>query len=425
VTDRARPLADAGASVGLLEVRRHNLALVLSHLRAVGARSRATIAAETGLTRATVSSLVAELVGRGLVAEGETERGAVGRPSQQVDLHGDAFYTVGSEVNLGYVAVVALNVRGEVVAERWAPLDADELDAGTALPRLASLILEVVGPLTRAGGELVGVTFALPGLIERSTGTVLGAPNLGWSQTPVVETMRTLLGDPRCPLLLDNEANLAARAEVGTPARAGVSNLVLLTGVVGVGAGIVASGELLRGVRGFAGEVGHLQLDPGGRRCGCGRRGCWETVVGLDALLSSAAADGDPVREPTLDVVQRLDLLTARAVAGDRRTLDALDRTAAWLGTGAGILVNLFDPELLVLGGYFARLGPWLAEPVTRALPDRVYAPQRGGCRVEPSALGFTAAARGGALEALTRIFDDPTAVARNRTPAVPAGALA
>ena len=422
----ARPLrADAGASAGLLEVRRHNLALVLSHLRASGARSRATIAAETGLNKATVSSLVAELVERGLVAEGETERGAVGRPSQQVDLHGGAFYTVGTEINLGYLAVVALNVRAEVVAERWVPLDAAELDARIAVPRLAQLVLDVTGPLTEAGGELVGVTFAVPGLVERSTGRVLRAPNLGWSQTPVVETMRTLLGDPGYPLLLDNEANLAARAEVEAADRIGVDHLVLLTGVVGVGAGVVTAGQLLRGVRGFAGEVGHLQLDPGGRLCGCGRRGCWETVAGLDALLTAAADADDPVRDPSIDLVRRLDLLTGRAAVGDARTLEALDRTAGWLGVGAGILVNLFDPELLVLGGYFARLGPWIADPLAAALPDRVFAPAEGGCRVEPSSLGFTAAARGGALEAMGRIFDDPTAVASPRAAAVPAGAPA
>ena len=423
MTDHPRPLADAGASASFLEVRRHNLALVMSHLRTAGARSRAAIAAETGLNKATVSSLVAELVERGLVAEGKTERGAVGRPSQQVDLHGGAFFTVGSEVNLGYLAVVALNVRGEVVAERWVPLAADQLRAELAVPRLASLILEVIGPLTRAGGELVGVTFAVPGLIERSAGTVLRAPNLGWSSTPVVETMRTLLGDPGCPLLLDNEANLAARAEVESADRAGVRNLVLLTGVVGVGAGVVAAGQLLRGVRGFAGEVGHLQLDPAGRRCGCGRRGCWETVAGLDALLAAAADPDDTVRDPSLDLVGRLELLKDRARAGDRRTRDALRQTAEWLGVGAGILVNLFNPELLVLGGYFARLGPWLSEPLARTLPARVFAPQSGGCRVEASALGFSAAARGGALEALSRIFDDPTAVAT--TAAVPAGAPA
>ena len=177
--------------------------------------------------------------------------------------------------------------------------------------------------------------------------------------------MRALLGDPACPLLLDNEANLAARAEVEAPGRAGVRDLVLLTGVVGVGAGVVTAGRLLRGVRGFAGEVGHLQLDPGGRRCGCGRRGCWETVAGLDALLVGRRGRRRPRARP--DARPRgaaRARSTARAEAGDRRTLEALDRTAEWLGAGAGVLVNLFDPGLLVLGGYFALLGPWLAEPL-------------------------------------------------------------
>ena len=239
--------------------------------------------------------------------------------------------------------------------------------------------------------------------------------------------MRTLLGDPGYPLLLDNEANLAARAEVETADRAGVDHLVLLTGVVGVGAGVVTAGQLLRGVRGFAGEVGHLQLDPGGRRCGCGRRGCWETVAGLNALLAAAADPDDPVRDP----LDRRRTAAGRLLTGPGRgrrrphPRRAGPRPRGWLGIGAGILVNLFDPELLVLGGYFARLGPWLAEPLAASLPDRVFAPASGGCRVEPSSLGFTAAARGGALEAMSRIFDDPTAVASPRAAAVPAGAPA
>ena len=415
---------DVGASAGLVAVRRHNLALVLSHLRSDGPRSRAGLAAATGLTRATVSSLVAELRVRGLVAEGETARGAVGRPSQPVDLDGDHFVTVGAEVDLDHLAVTALNLRGEVVGERWLPHAPTGLEPDVLLPRLARLVAEVAAPLTAGGAELVGVTLAVPGLVEQSSGEVLRAPNLGWSRTPVLALVRALLGDPAYPLLLDNEANLAARAEAGAPERRGVRDLVLLTGGVGVGAGVVSGGRLLQGVRGFAGEVGHMQLDPGGRPCGCGRRGCWETVVGLNALLAAAADADDPVRDPARDVRSRLDLLADRAAAGDVRTLDALALTADWLGAGAGVLVNLVNPGLLVLAGYFAALGPWLAGPVAAALPDRVFAPGSGGCRVEVSTLGYAAASRGAALEGLSRIFADPTAVATAAAP-VPAGAPA
>lgn len=400
-----------GVSADQLAVRRHNLSLVLSHLRAVGPRSRAKVAAETGLNKATVSSLVAELVGRGLVAEGETERGAVGRPSQQIDLDGTNFFTVGTEINVDYVAALAMNVRGEVVAERRIPLDTAQLGVGPVLGRLTRLVAVLVDPLSARGGRLVGLTVAVPGLIERATGTVLRAPNLGWADVAVVAEVRRLLDDPAYPVLLDNEANLAARAEMEVAGRSAVTDLILLTGAAGVGGGIVAGGVLVRGGQGLAGEVGHMQLDPGGTTCGCGRRGCWETVAGLNALLVAAADEDDPVRDPSLDLEQRLEVLEGRAEAGDRRTLDALSQTGSWLCSGAGILINLFNPEVLVLGGYFAVLGPWLAEPLAECLPDRVLAPHAGGCRVELSTLGFSAAVRGGALEALSRLFAEPTVV--------------
>jgi predicted NBD/HSP70 family sugar kinase len=409
----------AGASADQLAVRRHNLSLVLSHLRAVGPRSRAKVAAETGLNKATVSSLVAELVGRGLVAEGETQRGAVGRPSQQIDLDGTNFFTVGTEINVDYLAALAMNVRGEVVAEQRLSVDAARLGVPSVLRRLSRLITTLVDPLTARGGRLVGLTVAVPGLTERSTGTVLRAPNLGWVDTPVVADLRRLLDDPPYPVLLDNEANLAARAEMEAGGRSAVSNLILLTGAAGVGGGIIADGQLVRGGQGLAGEVGHLQLDPGGATCGCGRRGCWETVVGLGALLDAAADEDDPVRDPSLDLVQRLEILKSRAEAGDSRTLGALTTTGSWLCSGAGILINLFNPEVLVLGGHFAVLGPWLAEPLVECLPDRVFAPDAGGCRVELSTLGFSGAVRGGALEALAQLFEQPTLVGElTETPA-------
>jgi predicted NBD/HSP70 family sugar kinase len=413
----------AGTSADQLAVRRHNLSLVLTHLRAVGPRSRARVAAETGLNKATVSSLVAELVGRGLVAEGATERGAVGRPSQQIDLDGTNFFTIGTEINVDYLAAVAMNVRGEVVAEQRTSLDAASLGLGPVLRRLSRLVGTLVDPVTARGGRLVGLTVAVPGLADRASGTVLRAPNLGWADTPVVAELRRLLDDPPYPILLDNEANLAARAEMEAAGRSTVRNLILLTGAAGVGGGIVADGQLVRGGQGLAGEVGHMQLDPDGATCGCGRRGCWETVVGLNALLVAAADEDDPVRDPSLDLVQRLDVLRSRAEAGDPRTLDALTRTGTWLCSGAGLLINLFNPEVLVLGGHFAVLGPWLAEPLAGCLPDRVFAPGAGGVRVELSTLGFGAAARGGALEALARLFEQPTVV--GELTKTPAGALA
>ncbi|GAA1588286.1 ROK family transcriptional regulator [Kribbella sancticallisti] len=406
-----------------VSLRRNNLSVVLRHVRELGPRSRARIAADTGLNKATVSSLVAELVDRGLLREGnaEPERGVLGRPGQLVELDGRGVCGVGAEINVDYLAVTALDLSGETVTERRVPLDVAHLAPGTTLDQLAELIREAVDAVVARGGQTAGVTLAVPGLVQSSTGSLKLAPNLGWTEVPVVDEMRARLGTPVYPVRVDNEANLAALAaysEMKTAAESAgdskVEDIVLLTGAVGVGGGMVAGGHLLRGGHGFSGEVGHMPVAPAGGICGCGRTGCWETVVGLTALLNKATDSDDPVRDPSLDVEQRLAEITRRAEAGGARTLRALADVGTWLGIGGAILVNILNPDVLVLGGYFAVLGPWLKEPLETAIRDRVIAPDGGGCRVVQSELGFAAAVRGGAQISLDQVFLDPTLVGRD-----------
>jgi predicted NBD/HSP70 family sugar kinase len=412
-------LTSGGATADQLAVRRHNLSLVLTHLRRSGPRSRARIADETGLNKTTVSSLIAELIERGLVEEGESERGGVGRPGQAIRLSGGHHFAVGSQINVDYVSALAMNLQGEVVSERRIALDTAHLERAVVLKQLAAIITGLVDRLQAGGARPIGVTVAVPGLVESATGTVVIAPNLGWCEAPILEELTAMLGWLMLPIHLDNDANLAALAELQTrwDGDSGQSttddpdHLLLLTGAVGVGGGLVSGGQLIRGSQGFAGEVGHMQIDLGGKDCGCGHSGCWETVIGLNALLSRAADPHDPVRDPALDVLQRLEEVVARASGGDARTLEALEATGKWMARGVGFLINIFNPEIIVLGGYFAILGPWLTDPLRAALPGRVFAPEAGGCRLELSRLGFSAADRGGALRALSLVFADPAGV--------------
>jgi predicted NBD/HSP70 family sugar kinase len=387
--------------------------VVLSHVRDAGPRSRAKVADETGLNKATVSSLVLELVERGLLAEGEAERGAVGRPGQAIEIDGGGAFALGVEINVDYIAALAMDLRGHVIAERRVALDTSHMDPSPVLRELSKVVNKLLGGLGARRGRPIGLAIALPGLVESSTGILRDAPNLGWTKVPVVAELRTLLARDDFPILLDNEANVAALAEIAARTSSGVRHLLLLTGAAGVGAGIVAEGRLLRGGEGFAGEVGHMRVDPGGKRCGCGQRGCWETVVGLNALLARAANRNDAVRDPSLDVEQRLAEINRRAAAGNQRTLRAIAETGEWLSLGAGMLVNIFNPEVLVLGGYFAALGSLLADPLADDLAAYVFAPDAGGCRVERSSLGFSGAIRGGALQVLDAVFQDPTLVER------------
>ena len=144
----------------------------------------------------------------------------------------------------------------------------------------------------------------------------------------------------------------------------------MIFGEVGVGGGIVADGRLLRGRQGYAGEFGHMIVEPGGRRCGCGRVGCWETVVGLRALLDAAADPDDPVRDPALGLDDRLAEINRRADLGDTRTLAALDQVGGWVGVGAAILANALNPGAIVLSGYFAEVGRHM-RPAIEEQPGR------------------------------------------------------
>jgi len=392
-------------------VRRSNLGLVLRHLRDNGPRSRARIAQETGLNKATVSSLVAELIDRRLVSAGDVHRGgSVGRPGLIVHLDGSTVCGIGVELNVDYAATLVLDLRGEVLFEHLIALDVPALGADRTLDEVAALVAEASAAALALGAVPVGVTVAVPGLVRSVDGVVIYAPNIGWHDVPVLDGLRARIGLD-CPVRVENDANLSAIAEWAMGSEARTSDLVYLTGEVGVGGGVIVAGQLLRGAGGLSGEVGHTSLGDPDIVCGCGRRGCWETAVGLAALLREAADADDPVRDPARDLETRLAEMARRADAGDERTLSALARVGTALGTGAAVLINVFNPQVIILGGYFAVLGRFLTEPMTAELRARVFGPDLAGARVVLSTLGFTAAVRGGAHVALESVFGDPTLV--------------
>jgi predicted NBD/HSP70 family sugar kinase len=415
-----RPLAEGtaarGAPADQAAVRRGNLGRVLRLLRDEGPRSRARIAEETGLNKATVSSLVAELADRGLVTTGDVHRGgSVGRPGLLVELDGRAVSAIGVELNVDFVAVLVLDLCGDVLLEHRMALDVPALGAEGTLDEVARLVQRARAATAHA--TPVGLTVAVPGLVRSVDGVVTLAPNLGWRDVPLLEGLTARIG-PGVPVRVENDANLSAIAEWATGPEARTPDLVYLTGEVGVGGGLIVDGRLLRGAAGLSGEVGHTPLGDPDVVCGCGRRGCWETAVGLGALLRAAADPDDPVRDATRDLETRLAEVAARADAGDRRTLDALDGVGRALGTGAAVLINLVNPTVVLLGGYFAVLGRFLVEPMTAELRHRVFGPDLAGARVVLSGLGFTAAVRGGAHVALEAVLDDP-ALVPVRTPAL------
>ncbi len=393
------------------QMRAANMGLILRQLQLHGGRSRATLATETGLSKATTSSLIADLAARGLVREGEIHRaGSVGRPGLTVNLDGRRVAGLGLEISIDYVALTAVDLTGNVIRESITPMDVPELAVEVVLDRVAGIAQRMLESLRGAGHVVVGFTVAPPGVIDYDAGTVRFAPNLGWRAVALSAGLAERMG-PECPEIhLENDAKLAAVAEYGAYADSEIQDLVYLSGEVGVGAGIIAEGRLVRGWSGFSGEVGHLALGPSELLCSCGRHGCWELVVGLHHFLRLAAPDGDVVHDSRRSMDDRLEILRERATAGDARTLAALATIASDLIRGLSVLVDVLNPRLIVLGGYFAAFGEHLLAPVKSALDERRM-DEGSEVLVAVSALGLSAASRGGALAALEAVFEDPTTV--------------
>jgi predicted NBD/HSP70 family sugar kinase len=393
-------------------VRRHNLGVVLRHLSEHGPRSRATIALETGLNKTTVSSLVTELIGLDLVVErGLEQRGTVGRPGQVVELSGEGVVALGLEINVDYLAVRALDLTG---AERHRSLDARDnrrVPVGKVLDRLAGLATVALEQVHADGLRPVGATVALPGLVDAASGALLVAPNLGWTGVAVVDELHERLSGPAFPLAADNEANLAALAELWEGTARGFSDVLYVSGEIGVGGGIIIGGELFRGAQGFGGEFGHMTLDPGGRPCACGSRGCLETVAGLEALLELAGMDASGA-STTTGSGEPVATLAARARAGDAKALEALREGGRWLGIAIASAANLLNFQAVVLGGFFGQLSTWLAAPIARELEVHMLASEWSVPKLLPSTLGPEAAVRGAAALSLRRVLADPAAAA-------------
>lgn len=402
--------------MGHAAMRSANLSLLLRHLHTRGGRSRATLSQETGLSKAAVTSLVSDLAERGLVQEGQVERrGTVGRPGTEVRIAPRHVAGVGIELNVDYLAVCLRDLAGQARFTSSVPmpytLDASVVDGrryppDLVLDRVAEQLREALEVASLEGLWVAGITIASPGPIDYDGAAVRFASNLGWTGVPLGDELAARLG-PQHPVLgLENDAKLSALAEVPRLARRGIRDLVYLTGDMGVGAGIIVEGRLVRGWSGFSGEVGHIGLDPAGERCRCGRRGCWETMVGFDTVLAVLDED-DPARSGRLPMMERLERIRVLLEADDPRLHSRFTTLVDDLVRGIGVLVDVLNPQAIVLGGYFGYFADQLVGPVQSALDARLLASD-GRVEVSGSELGLEAAAAGGAAVALERVLADP-----------------
>ena len=390
-------------------IRRNNLELTLRLLALTPGLSRADLANGTGLTRATVTRLVAELIELGLVREGTVSSlRRVGRPGTPLNIDGRHVLAIGLEVNVDYIAILVTDLGGREVHRDECAFDSVSAGPDGSVRTAIDLCHRATRRVREGRHDrqpvIVGVAAAIAGLVDIRDGVVIEAPNLEWRDYPFGAVLHHGLRLNGAPVRVGNDANFAALAEFRTGAWAGTAELIYVTGEVGIGGGIIAGGRPLLGSRGFGGEVGHIRVDPAGPRCHCGRRGCWEALIGLSAVLRSAGISTPSGMHPRTMV----EALVRRGREGNQQALDAIDRLGRDVGVGAAMLGNIFDPSVIILGGYFVALEEWILPRARHELMKGMLGRRDPMPYLGVSGLGYTAAARGAALHVMDSVLSDP-----------------
>ncbi|MDP9799781.1 putative NBD/HSP70 family sugar kinase [Catenuloplanes nepalensis] len=392
-------ISAAGTPVRQASLRQHNLRLVLAQIALSSPQSRADVASATGLTRATVSTLVDDLVSGRLLREvSPAPRTGAGRPGVGLVLNdADGPAGLGLEINVDYLAACVLDLSGAVRHREIQAGDRRGVSPALVLSTTASLAARAHAAAQDQGLTIAGTAVAVPGLVSPD-GTIRLAPNLGWRE---VNTSGFTPG----PLTVENEANLAALGELHYGSPSGSSSFLYVSGEIGIGAGIVLDGSLFRGARGWSGELGHVAVHPDGPACRCGARGCLEQYAGQEALLPPGRS---------------VDDLAAAALSGDAAALDRLSAAASALGVTIAGVINLLDVDTVVLGGIYAPLAPWLSPGIEAQIASRVLTASWSPVRVRAAGLGSDAAVIGAAGAIIRAVHEEPAAWLTETSPSTP-----
>jgi len=343
--------------------RKHGRRALLQQIRLAGRIPRIELADQTGISRATVTTITAEFLQNGLieeVARAENDADARrGRPRVDLRIRGGAHLVVGVKISSRTMSLVLLDFEGTRLGS---------LETGLANPvfspdKLANAIHEAIGNLTRSAGyepgDVSGVGVGIAGVVQATTGFVHWSPSLSARNVEFGATLTATLGTPA---FIDNDANLVAMAEKTIGLGKSHTDFIVVTIENGVGMGLVIGGELYRGTRGCGAEFGHTKVHLDGALCRCGQRGCLEAYVGDYALLREAITM--PGADPHADASTSIAALLTASRTGDAMARSIVERAGRMFAMGLANLVNIFDPQLIILAGEQLQFDHLYAEAV-------------------------------------------------------------
>lgn len=393
-------------------VRKLNTVILLDALRRFAPLSRAELAGRTGLNRSTVSAIVNGLIEEGFVQETDLQSSKVGRPGMLLVLNPKGGFAIGVEIGVDFISVLLADFTAQVLWRDRRRTQPDD-DQVHLLDTAAGMTQQAVDFGLEQGLRPLGIGIGLPGLVDQQQGKLVFAPNLQWNNVPL-----RLMWSQRfnLPVYVENEANAAALGEFYFGAARGFNNFIYISSGIGLGGGIVLDGKLFRGSSGYASEIGHMTIDPNGEPCGCGKRGCLETQVGPRAVLRLVQRSLDSGQPSCLNATGNGEVepltfenVIAAAEAGDGVALAALQSVGEQLGIGVANLVNVFNPELIVLGGALNLTGKFLLPVMAASIERNALGPLKDLVRVTGSAYGADACVMGAVALVLDDILREPS----------------
>ena len=392
------------------DLRNHNLSVTLDTLlRAQKPMSRADLAKETGLTKATLSLLASMLIESGVVQEGEPVVSTTyGRPSTPLEIHGGSIAGIGLQINTDGYGCLALDLNGDTLGREWVSEDMTGTDPYEIFAKLDAMTFPLESRLKRRGCKVVGAGFALPGIVTDDM-WLLVARNLGWENVNLTRFNVVR----RLDVVAGNEAKMAAIAQIPGYAteRASFLNVVdrtesfiYLSTDIGIGGAVVRDGEVVMGSHGFAGEIGHLSVAMDGPLCSCGRHGCLEAFAGRRALVEAAgiAEDGDATSS------EAIDMFLQRWRAGDSDVAKVVDQAADALVSAIASAVNLVDVDTVLLGGLWTHFGDELATVLEGRLRSEILGYPNVKIRVFVPPVALHPSLYGAAEMGLRRFIENP-----------------
>jgi glucokinase-like ROK family protein len=351
------------------DIRRSNRLAILQHIYASAPISRQELTVSSSLSQATVANVVTDLLGTGIVVESGYRHSQVGRPRAILGINAAHGALIGVDVAETYIHYALFDLQLQRLASIEHALSSEANQPSQIVDCLVRGLNELLQTSGTSHAKVLGVGISIPGLVERSGGVSVFAPNWAWHDVPLASMLKAQLD---LPIYLDNPLKASAIAEQWFGAGRGIHNLVAVTLGTGVGAGVMINGALYRGTTNSAGEWGHTTVVLDGRLCSCGNRGCLEAYVGAPGIMQTLSdlAPGSALLHYH-DQTASIAALVAAARQGDPIAHEVIQHTTRYIGVAVASLINLFNPQVIVIGGWVGmQLGhAWL--PELRALTAR------------------------------------------------------